>query len=167
LCTALGEDVEKKDSERVIIKKYPNRRLYDTKNSSYVTLREVARMIKEGDDVEVIDAKSEEDVTAFILTQIVLEETRRKNSLLPVSLLHLIIRYGENVLSEFFEKYLELTIENYLTYKAAVDDQFKKWLELGMDLSAMGQKAMLNLPPFKPFYDIFSEATDKGKKDRS
>ncbi len=159
--------MEKKDSERVIIKKYPNRRLYDTKNSSYVTLREVARMIKEGDDVEVIDAKSEEDVTAFILTQIVLEETRRKNSLLPVSLLHLIIRYGENVLSEFFEKYLELTIENYLTYKAAVDDQFKKWLELGMDLSAMGQKAMLNLPPFKPFYDIFSEATDKGKKDRS
>ena len=150
--------MEKHDAEKIIIKKYPNRRLYDTRNSTYVTLKEVAEMIKNGYEVEVTDVKSGENVTAFILTQVILEETRRNSSFLPVSLLHLIIRYGENVLSEFFDKYLELTIKNYLTYKSAVDEQFKKWLELGMDISSMGQKAMLNLFPAKSPFDFFNQS---------
>ena len=60
--------------EKVILKKYANRRLYDTERSAYVTLNEVAELIKTGRQVEVIDAKTKEDVTAFILTQILLEE---------------------------------------------------------------------------------------------
>jgi len=98
------------DREKLRLKKYGNRRLYDTARSTYVTLNQVADIIKQGTDVEVVDAKTQEDVTAFILTQIVLEQARRKNALLPVELLHLIIRYGENLLQEFFQKYLEQTI---------------------------------------------------------
>ncbi len=157
--------MEEEEKGKIIIKKYPNRRLYDTKKSAYVTLKEVAELIKGGYEVEVIDVKTGEDVTAFILTQIILEQTRKNSSFLPVSLLHLIIRYGENVLSEFFEKYLELTIKNYLAYKSAVDEQFRNWLELGMDLSTIGQKAILNLFPKKPF-DFSPRTVKQEEKDK-
>ena len=148
-------------AEKVLFKKYANRRLYDTEKSAYVTLNQVADIIKAGRQVEVIDAKTKEDVTAFILTQIVLEESRKKNVLLPVPLLHLIIQYGENVLEEFFEKYLQQTIHNYLNYKKTVDEQFGKWLEVGMDLTDVAQKTMTGLRPFQSFFDQFSSSGDK------
>jgi len=68
-----------------------------------VTLTEVAEIVKKVREVEVVDAKTKEDVTAFILTQIILEEARKKNALLPAPLLHLVIQYGEHVLSEFLK----------------------------------------------------------------
>lgn len=137
----------------LLLKKYSNRRLYDTEKSAYVTLDHVMQVIRQGRHVSVVDAKSGEDVTAFILTQVILEESRKRNSLLPVPLLHLIVRHGENILSEFFEKYLEQTIKNYLSYKATADDQFRKWLHLGMDLSSLTKQSMATLPAFQPFFD--------------
>ena len=68
---------------------------------------------------------------------------------MPLSLLYLIIRYGET-LSEFFENYLELTFKNYLAYKASVDEQFKQWLTLGMDFSTMAQKNLENVFGYNP-----------------
>lgn len=153
-------------AEKVLLKKYANRRLYNTEKSAYVTLNQVADMIREGREVEVIDAKTEEDVTPFILTQIILEEARKKNALLPVPLLHMIIQYGENVLQEFFEKYLEQTIQNYLAYKGAVDGQFKKWLDMSMRLSDMARKTMPGITPFKPFFDQSPDSADKRDKDK-
>jgi polyhydroxyalkanoate synthesis repressor PhaR len=150
--------------EKVLLKKYPNRRLYNTEKSVYITLNQVSDIIKEGRQVQVIDAKTNEDVTAFILTQIIVEEAKKKNTLLPSPLLHLVICYGENVLNEFFEKYLELTIKNYLTYKSALDDQFKMWLGKGLDLSKLTPGGV---PPFMPLdsvLEFFSEALNKQKK---
>ena len=118
----------------LVLKKYSNRRLYDTRNSHYVTLEDVSTMIRSGERVQIQDATTGEDVTAFILTQVVLEAAKRKNSLLPESLLHLIIRYGDNVLGEFFEKYFQKTLQNYLETKKAFDQQFGKWLDMGMEL---------------------------------
>lgn len=148
-------------AEKLLLKKYANRRLYDTEKSAYVTLNQVADMIKQGRQVEVIDAKIKEDVTALILTQIILEESRNKNVLLPVPLLHLIIQYGGNVLEEFFEKYLQQTVQNYLRYKSAVDEQFRKWLDLGMDLSDMAQKSVTGLTPFQSLFAPFPDSEDK------
>ena len=145
----------------LVLKKYSNRRLYDTEKSAYVTLSQVAEMIKQGRQVEVRDAETKEDVTAFILTQIILEEARKKTFLLPVSFLYLIIRYGENVLSEFFEKYLEQTLKNYLAYKTAMDEQFRKWLELGKDFSEM-----TGLTPFNPFLEFFTNSARKKEKEK-
>jgi polyhydroxyalkanoate synthesis repressor PhaR len=71
-------------TDPLMLKKYSNRRLYDTRNSCYVTLEDVAGMIRSGEQVQISDASTGEDVTAFILTQIVLEAAKRKNSLLPV-----------------------------------------------------------------------------------
>ena len=144
-------------AEKLHLKKYANRRLYDTEKSAYVTLEDVMQVIREGRNVEVADAKTGEDVTAFTLMQIILEESRKKNSLLPVPLLHLIIQYGENILGEFFDNYLEQTIRNYLSYRAAADDQFKKWLSLGSDLTNLTRASMSTLPGFQSFFDPAGE----------
>jgi polyhydroxyalkanoate synthesis repressor PhaR len=151
---------------KVKLKKYANRRLYDTEKSEYVTLNQVADLIRQGRQAEIIDAKTSEDVTAFILTQIILEEAKNKNFLLPIPVLHLIIQYGDNILGEFFEKYLQQMIQTYLAHKQAMDDHFEKWLEMGLDYSSMAQKTMAGLTPFKSFFDQFSQMADKEKKTK-
>jgi polyhydroxyalkanoate synthesis repressor PhaR len=149
---------------KVKLKKYANRRLYDMEKSTYVTLNQVADLIREGRQVEVIDAKTKEDVTAFTLNQIILEEAKNKNFLLPIPVLHLIIQYGDNILGDFFEKYFHQMITTYLAHKNAMDEQFKNWLEMGLDYSKMAQKTMTDFPPFKSFLDQFSAMADKEKK---
>lgn len=150
--------------EKLILKKYGNRRLYDTARSTYITLNQVAEFIKQGVEVEVIDANTKEDVTAYILTQIILEEARKKNTLLPAGLLHLIIRYGENVLQEFFEKYLQQIISSYLQFKKIADEQFSKWIDLQMDYSNMARKAISDFASFPSFFGKPPSTPDKKKK---
>ena len=149
---------------KVKLKKYANRRLYDMEKSAYVTLNQVADLIRQGRQVEVTDAKTNEDVTAFILTQIILEEAKNKKFLLPIPVLHLIIQFGDNILGDFFEKYLQQMITTYVAHKNAVDEPFKKWLEMGLDYSTMAQKTMTGFAPFQSFFDQFSAMADKDKK---
>jgi polyhydroxyalkanoate synthesis regulator protein len=113
----------------------------------------------------VTDAKTGEDVTAAILTQIVFEEARKKKYLLPTPLLYLIIQYGENVLMDFFEKYLEQTIKNYLLFRNMADDQFKKWLEYGENYSKVNPQDMAGLSPFKSLFDLFAVPAKKNQKE--
>jgi polyhydroxyalkanoate synthesis repressor PhaR len=151
----------------LLLKKYSNRRLYDTEKSHYVTIEEVSEIIKKGREVKIVDAQTKDDVTAFVLTQIVLEEAKKKNVLLPAPVLHLIIRYGDNALGEFIEKYLQKTIQNYLKYKKAFDEQMKKWLDLGMNMSEMMSKSTDIQPPFVNMMNFFStpEETDPPKSE--
>ena len=149
--------------KRSLIKKYPNRRLYDTTNSSYVTLKQVGDMIRQGVIVEVKDVGTDEDVTSYILTQIVLDEAKQKNILLPAPLLHLIIQYGDNVLSEFFETYLQQVIKSYVSQKNVFDEQFKKMLDFGFDVSEIAQKNIEDMAPFKSFFDFFKASGNKGE----
>ena len=152
--------------DKLLLKKYANRRLYDTEQSRYVTLEEVADTIKTGRRVEVVDAKSGEDVTAFILTQIVLERARTRNLLLPPSLLHLFIQYGENVLAEFFEKYLEQAVKTYLFYRSAFDDQVARVFEMPASFSQMAQKGMAGMPTFGNLFEGLFDDSAKDKKDK-
>ena len=80
-------------TDSLIFKKYANRRLYSMSESKDVTLGDMSELICKGHDIKVIDAKTKEDVTAFILTQIILEQKKNKHTLLPVQLLHFMIRY--------------------------------------------------------------------------
>ena len=153
-------------TDQIVLKKYANRRLYDTHKSAYVTLAEVAAVVRQGKTIKAFDAKTKEDVTAFVLTQIVLEEAKNNNTLLPVPLLHMIIRYGENVLHEFFENYLEQTIIAYVAYKGKADEQFKKWLEMGVDLSGMAQQSLNRLNPFQTFFDQFSQSKPPAEEEK-
>lgn len=135
-------------SGKLIIKKYPNRRLYDTESSRYVTLKDVSSLIRSGRQVVALDAKTDENVTAFILTQIIMESAKRRNSLLPESLLHLLIRFGDDLLSEFFDNYLEKTLQSYLMYKKGLEEQFRICLEMGMDLSTIAERMLSRRAPF-------------------
>ncbi len=142
-------------SDPLLLKKYSNRRLYDTRNSCYVTLEDVSAMIRAGEEVQIQEASTGEDVTAFILTQIVLEAAKRRNSLLPESVLHLIIRYGDNALGDFFERYFQKTLENYIETKKAFDQQFAQWLDMGMELPKRMPTMMPGAPSFESMMDVF------------
>lgn len=140
---------------KVDIKKYPNRRLYNTATSSYITINDVAELIRSGHQVQVTDVTNGEDMTALVLTQIIMEKAKKNEGLLPVSLLHLVIQYGEGHLHEFFEKYLEKTMENYLTYRKTMDDQVSAYLDMGWDFSSLAEKTMKDFESMNMFSDIF------------
>src|SRR5688500_5535419 len=97
----------------VTIKKYGNRRLYDTETSRYVTLDEVAERVRGGDTIRVLDAKTDADLTQQTLAQIILE-SRGAASLLPVPLLVQLIRLGDDALAEFFGRYVSAALEMYV-----------------------------------------------------
>jgi polyhydroxyalkanoate synthesis repressor PhaR len=147
-----------------LFKKYANRRIYDTHSSRYITIEELAAIIREGCEVKVVDAKTKADVTAYILTQIVLEQAKNNNALLPPPILHLIIQYGDNVLMEFFENYLQQIVRNYIQYKQAMDAQFKRWLDLGMGLSPAGSGDPMAANPFAAFFPNRSDDAKPGKE---
>ncbi|CAB5134533.1 PhbF [Olavius algarvensis associated proteobacterium Delta 3] len=152
-------------ADTVILKKYANRRLYDTEASAYVTLQEVADMIRMGRQVRVLEAKTKEDVTGFILTQIILEEAKKKNALLPVPLLHLIIQFGDNLLGDFFDSYLQQIIQAYLSQKVAFEDQFKDWIGMGMNFPEMARKGVDEMGGLKSFFEL-NPFMKKSRTDR-
>jgi polyhydroxyalkanoate synthesis repressor PhaR len=99
-----------------VIKKYGNRRLYDTLFSRYITLEELAAKIRAGSDVRVVDAQTDEDLTQATLTQIVLE-TGNASKFLPVQLLVQMIRLSDDALAEFFSRYVTGALEMYIQAK--------------------------------------------------
>jgi polyhydroxyalkanoate synthesis repressor PhaR len=103
----------------VLIKKYGNRRLYDTGDSRYVTLDELAAKIRTGVDLRVVDAQTGEDLTQATLTQIVLE-TGHASRFLPVQLLTQMIRLSDDALAEFFSRYVTGALDVYLQAKRGV-----------------------------------------------
>lgn len=103
----------------VLIKKYGNRRLYDTSDSRYVTLDELAAKIRSGSDLRIVDAQSGEDLTQATLTQIVLE-TGQASKFLPVQLLTQMIRLSDDALAEFFSRYVTGALDLYLQAKRGV-----------------------------------------------
>jgi polyhydroxyalkanoate synthesis repressor PhaR len=103
-------------ADPVTIKKYSNRRLYDTEASRYVTMAELADKIRDGTNVRVVDAKSGDDLTQATLTQIIIEG-RNLAKLLPVPLLMQLIRLGDDALAEFFGRYVTSALDLYLHAK--------------------------------------------------
>lgn len=104
----------------ITIKKYSNRRLYDTSKSSYITLDDLATMIRQGESIKVIDAKSGTDLTQSVLAQIILE-SRGASKLLPTSLLLQLIRMEDDSLSDFFTQHLSWSLGVYLKMRAGAE----------------------------------------------
>jgi polyhydroxyalkanoate synthesis repressor PhaR len=97
----------------LVIKKYGNRRLYDADSSRYVTLGEIAAKIRKGAEVRVVDAKTGADLTQPTLAQVILED-RNAGQLLPIPLLHQLIRMGDDALADFLGRYVTRALELYL-----------------------------------------------------
>jgi polyhydroxyalkanoate synthesis repressor PhaR len=101
------------DDDVVIIKKYANRRLYDTESSSYITLDRLAEMVRQKRDFKVIDAKSGDDITHNVLTQIIMDEEARGKTMLPINFLRQLIgMYGDSMQS-MVPQYLEASLESF------------------------------------------------------
>ena len=140
----------------MLIKKYGNRRLYDTAKSRYITLEELAATVKGGEEVRVVDAKTGEDLTTPTLAQIIVEG-RGAARLLPLPLLVQLIRMGDDALAEFFGQYLTWSLEAYLQAKqgAQAMSPFSPFFSapFGGGLSRMfglGQPAARAAPPPAP-----------------
>ena len=114
----------KGSTDKVTIKKYANRRLYDTESSSYITLDRLGEMIREGRDFEVVDAKSGEDITHQVLTQIIVDEESRGATLLPVNFLRQLIGMYGGQMENAVPHYLEATMEQFQKHQASFRDAF-------------------------------------------
>ena len=118
-----------KSADKVTIKKYANRRLYDTESSSYITLDRLAAMIREGRDFEVVDAKTGEDITHQVLTQIIVDEESRGSTMLPVNFLRQLIGLYGGQMQGAVPPYLEAAMEAFQKNQQAMagghfQDQF-------------------------------------------
>jgi polyhydroxyalkanoate synthesis repressor PhaR len=113
-----------KSSAKVTIKKYANRRLYDTESSAYITLDRLAQMVREGREFEVVDAKSGEDITRQVLTQIIVDEESRGSTMLPINFLKQLIGLYGNSMQTFVPQYLEAAMDAFQRNQTAARDAF-------------------------------------------
>jgi polyhydroxyalkanoate synthesis repressor PhaR len=113
-----------KSSDKVTIKKYANRRLYDTESSSYITLDRLAEMVREGREFEVVDAKTGEDITRQVLTQIIVDEEARGSTMLPVNFLKQLIGLYGNSMQGMVPQYLEAAMDAFQRNQSAMRDAF-------------------------------------------
>lgn len=150
----------KNKNEPTVIKKYANRRLYDTGRSSYVTLDDLCQMVKEGHEFVVYDAKSNEDLTRSVLTQIIVDqESKGGQNLLPIGFLRQLIGfYGDNV-SSLVPNYLEHSIQTFSRNQERFREHINKSIEgmfpavpnieeMGKQNMAMFENAMRAFTPF-------------------
>ena len=112
--------------EPVVIKKYANRRLYDTDASAYVTLDDLSDMVKRGVDFVVFDAKTNEEITRQVLTQIIMEEENRGTNLLPIQFLRQLIRFysGEAAGPAMLPSYLQMSLDAYVRQQEKLRETF-------------------------------------------
>ncbi|MBN8840087.1 MAG: polyhydroxyalkanoate synthesis repressor PhaR [Sphingomonadales bacterium] len=135
----------------VVIKKYANRRLYNTESSSYITLDHLAQMTREGREFRVVDAKTDEDITHNVLTQIIMEEESRGQTMLPVNFLRqLIAMYGDSM-QAMVPAYLEASMESFRRNQA----QFKSAVEGAFANSPFAEMAKRNMAMFEAAASAF------------
>ena len=142
--------------ERILeIKKYPNRRYYDATHSRHLTLEEIRSLIQQGYDIRVIDAKTSADITAQVLTQIILELDTPKLDSLPVPLLVRLIRMNDQLVKDFIEKYFNQALKSFFDYQKQLEEQIRQTHGLPPAFPSVSAwtKAML-----EPFSAVFSGA---------
>ena len=141
--------------ERVVIKKYANRRLYNTASSSYVTLEHLSEMVKKNIDFVVYDAKTNEDITRTVLTQIIFEEESQGQSLLPIQFLRQLIGFYGNSMQAFLPSYLELSLASFTQQQERMRTQFQT-LGQGAGGGAFDEQIRQNLALFDRAMKMFS-----------
>jgi polyhydroxyalkanoate synthesis repressor PhaR len=160
-------------SPPVVVKKYANRRLYNTESSSYVTLEDLAAMVRQGRHFVVYDAKSGEDITRSVLTQIIVEEEAKGRNLLPTSFLRQIIGFYGDSMQSLVPRYLEGVMGAF----SRQQDQMRRAMEqtmggfmpfgnleeMGKQNMAMMERAMTLFAPFRPGAAEMPETGEAGR----
>ena len=138
----------------VIIKKYANRRLYNTSSSSYVTLDHLAQMVKEGTEFEVHDARTGDDITRSVLTQIIFEEENKGQNLLPIRFLRQLIRMYGDSLQAFVPGYLDMSMESFTKNQETMRNRIAE--AFGGGTQAIEAMTRQNLAMFERAMRMFS-----------
>jgi polyhydroxyalkanoate synthesis repressor PhaR len=110
-----------------VIKRYSNRKLYDTQESRYVTLEELEELIRAGKEIAVVDVSTGEDLTSVTLAQIILENERAHRATLPTAFLHQLIKHGQ-AWQEFIQKSFKSSLEGIMTSQREADRVFREWI---------------------------------------
>lgn len=147
----------------VIIKKYANRRLYDTSTSSYVTLDHLSHLVREGIDFEVRDAKSKEDITKAVLTQIIFEHETNGEGALPLSFLRKLIGSYGNAQQALLPAWLDVSMNSFANAQ-------KRWLGSSKPMALLAEQTKRNMAMFESAMRIFSPSSaqeDEAEDDDS
>lgn len=156
------------DKEPTTIKKYANRRLYNTGTSTYVTLEDLAEMVKAGDDFVVYDAKSGDDLTRSVLTQIIFEQESKGQNLLPITFLRQLIRFYGDSIQNLVPTYLDFSIDSLVREQEKMRSQMANAFGTGpLDVmqdqvrrnTEMFQQAMRMFLPFGPGGEVGTTPT--------
>lgn len=156
----------------ITIKKYANRRLYNTQTSNYITLDFLAEMTRNDEDFIVVDAKTGEDITHNILTQIIVDEESSGKQMLPVNFLRQLISMYGNSMQSLMPSYLEASMDNFRKNQK----QFQEAVEGALNKNPLGQMAVKNQKQFQeavenalkasPLAGVFEKALSIGQSDR-
>ncbi len=134
----------------IVIKKYANRRLYDTSNSRYINLEDIGAMVRNGKDVKVVDASNGEDITRVTLTQIIVEDAKGQPSGLPLELLRQLIVASDRVGQEFIMWYLKSAFEAYQNVQSSLQTRLSDMQTAALSPLQMMKSLLANSPADKP-----------------
>jgi polyhydroxyalkanoate synthesis repressor PhaR len=145
----------KSGDQPIVIKKYANRRLYNTSTSTYVTLEDLAQMVRQGQDFVVFDAKSNDDLTRQILTQIIFEEESRGEALLPVQFLRRLIGFYGGQMQSVLPSYLEMSLDAFSRQQEQLRGQFKTAFGAAPGATLMDEAVRRNMAMFEQAMRMF------------
>jgi polyhydroxyalkanoate synthesis repressor PhaR len=145
----------KSGDQPIVIKKYANRRLYNTSTSTYVTLEDLAQMVRQGQDFVVYDAKSNDDLTRQILTQIIFEEESRGEALLPVQFLRRLIGFYGGQMQSVLPSYLEMSLDAFSRQQEQLRGQFKTAFGAAPGATLMDEAVRRNMAMFEQAMRMF------------
>ncbi len=145
-----------KSEEPVTIKKYANRRLYNTGTSTYVTLEDLAKMVKNGEDFVVYDAKTGEEITRSVLTQIIFEqENKEGQNLLPITFLRQLIRFYGDSMQMLVPRYLEVSIDSLTREQEKFREQMAQAFGVGA-FTSLEEQVRRNMEMFERAFAMFA-----------
>jgi polyhydroxyalkanoate synthesis repressor PhaR len=146
------------NGDKVVIKKYANRRLYNTRSSAYVTLEHLSEMVKEGVDFVVYDAKTNEDITRSVLTQIIFDEENRggAQNLLPIQFLRQLIRFYGDSMQAFVPSYLEMSLNGFTQQQERLRGQVAGAMGVAPGMVFLEEQVRQNLVLFDRAMKMFT-----------
>jgi len=162
-----------KAKDPTTIKKYANRRLYNTGTSTYVTLEDLGTMVKSGEDFVVHDAKTSEDITRQVLTQIIFEQENKGQNLLPITFLRQLIRFYGDSMQALVPSFLEFSIDNLTRDQQKLREQMTQHLTSGWGqapwvnggFGALEEQARSNMAAFQRAFRLFTPFTQPGAEE--
>ncbi len=153
-----------KSEQPVVIKKYANRRLYNTGTSTYVTLEDLAAMVKRGEDFVVYDAKTSDDITRTVLTQIIFEqENKEGQNLLPIQFLRQLIRFYGDSMQMLVPRYLEVSLESFTRDQEKFRQQMAQTFGTGA-FGPLEEQVRRNMEMFERAFTMFTPFPRRDEK---